>query len=170
VVLGDERITINGEPAAKTIEDGRARDDLSVGTWDWELARDVADEREPIGPARNLVNQLASRFMPPTWDAIARKGTMRNLRFALYRKGDRLALHAVNYNVCLLDPAKKVLEVGPTALTFPVPADWKAAGAKCYSPDAEPQALACAVADGAARLTLPRTRIYRIVLIEKHGG
>lgn len=94
-------------------------------------------------------------------------GRRASLRFALYRKGDRLALHVVNYNVCLLDKAKKLLEVPPTPLRIPLPRGWAAVQATCYDPDAEPVALPCTVANRQARLTLPKTRIYKVVLIEK---
>lgn len=99
---------------------------------------------------------------------VAPEGGLRsNLRFALYRQGDRLALHIVNYNVCLLDPGKRVLEVEPTELTLALPADWRAAQAACYDPDAEPQALACTVAGNTARLTIPKTHLYKIVVLDK---
>jgi N-glycosylase/DNA lyase len=85
----------------------------------------------------------------------------------VYRQGDRLALHAVNYNVCLLDEARQVLDVGPTPIELPVPVDWKAAQATCYDPDAEPQTVECTVADGTVRFTLPETHVYKIVLLER---
>ena len=109
------------------------------------------------------------RERPPTpTPAIAPSdGLRRNLRFALYRKGDRLALHAVNYNVCLLDPKKKVLEVPPTEVALPLPNGWRAVQATAYSPDAPPKSLDSEVANGTARFTLPRTRIYQIVVLEK---
>ena len=94
-------------------------------------------------------------------------GLRRNLRFALYRKGDRLALHAVNYNVCLLDDAKKVLNVQPTPVEVPLPSGWTAATATCFDPDAEPATLDCTVADGTARLILQKIHIYKVVLLEK---
>lgn len=122
----------------------------------------------PVSARYGDVNE--SKATPSAAPIAPNDGLRRNLRFALYRKGDRLALHAVNYNVCLLDPARKVLEVGPTPVRVPVPAGWKGAGAVCFSPDAEPATLPCDVTDGLARFTLPKTRIYQIVLLERHGG
>ncbi len=103
----------------------------------------------------------------PTPTIAPSDGLRRNLRFALYRKGDRLALHAVNYNVCLLDPKKKVLEVPPTEVALPLPNGWRTVQATAYSPDAPPKSLDSEVANGTARFTLPRTRIYQIVVLEK---
>ena len=60
-----------------------------VSLWDWEKPA-VA---EPIAPCG---------------------GRQKNVRFALYRHDNRLALHAVNYNVCLLDPQKRILDVEPS--------------------------------------------------------
>jgi hypothetical protein len=142
VALRNEKATINGGPAPPFTEQTKG----SLRTYDWR------------------------ELMAPTTPVAAADGLRKNLRFALYRKGDRLALHAVNYNVCLLDPAKKVLEVEPTELQVPLPADWKAAQATCFDPDAEPQALQCRVAGGAANLTLPRTHVYKVVLIQRKGG
>lgn len=107
------------------------------------------------------------RPVAPTASLAPNDGLRRNLRFALYRKGDRLALHAVNYNLCLLDPEKKVLEVPPTQVTVPLPNGWTTTVATCYSPDAHPRELRCRLAHGAARFVLPRTRIYHIVVLEK---
>ena len=94
-------------------------------------------------------------------------GLRRYLRFGLYRKGDGLALHAVNYNVCLLDEARRVLQVEPTPLEVPLPEGWTAAQATCFDPDAEPVRLRCTVAEQTARLLLPEMRIYKIVLLER---
>jgi len=115
------------------------------------------------GPAARGWREL----MAPTAPIAPADGRRKNLRFALYRKGGRLALHAVNYNVCLLDPAKKVLEVEPTELTIPLPAGWKAARATCFSPDAESQTLDCRIEGRVARLTLPSTHIYQIVILDR---
>jgi len=106
--------------------------------------------------------------LTPTRPLAPADGLRRHLRVALYRKGDdRLALHVVNCNVCLLDKAKRVLDVGPTPIRVPVPKGWTTAKATCYGPDAEPQAVACTVSGGQARLTLPKLHIYKIVAIEK---
>jgi hypothetical protein len=93
-------------------------------------------------------------------------GLERNLRFAVYSRGDRLALHAVNYNVCLLDEARRVLDVGPTPVELPIPAGWTAVKATCYDPDAEPQPIECSVDRDIVRFTLPKTHVYKIVLVE----
>jgi len=176
IVLAHEAVTINDQPAAALFRRGvvllgerpHKVHYLSAIVWNWhDAAQCDLPADSDLGKALKAV--LADRLLP-TPPLAPSDGLRKNLRFALYRKGDRLALHAVNYNVCLLDPAKKVLEVEPTELRIPVPADWKAARATCFSPDAEPQALDCRVWGLAARVTLPKTRICRIVLIEKHGG
>jgi len=149
LVLADTTQTINGRPAAElfgvshdrpTAKSGRG----TVALWQWE------------------------KPLVPTAAVAPGDGRRGNLRFALYRKSDRLAMHVVNYNVCLLDKARRrVLDVEPTPLEIPVPADWTAAQATCFDPDAEPQAIDCTVADGTARFTLPKTHICKIVLLEK---
>ncbi len=94
-------------------------------------------------------------------------GLRRTLRFASYRKVERLALHVVNYNVCLLDEAKRVLDVEPTPIELAVPSDWTSAQATCYDPDAEPEPIRCTISDGIARLTLPKIHVYKVVLLNK---
>jgi len=93
-------------------------------------------------------------------------GRQKNLRFALYHRDDRLALHAVNYHVCLLDPGKKILDVGPTELRLPLPPGWSDVTATCFDPDAPPELIPCRVQGGAALLTLPKVHIYRVVILE----
>ena len=134
--IADDKVLINGEPAAERF----AR---------WRRAGPPVVPGTPVAPRGG------------------QGGLRSNLRFALYRQGDRLALHIVNYNVCLLDPGKRVLGVEPTELTLALPADWQAAQAACYDPDAEPQALACTVAGNTARLTIPRTHLYKIVVLDR---
>ena len=90
-----------------------------------------------------------------------------NLRFALYEKADKLALHAVNYNVHLLDDKKKIVDVPPTLIEVPVPSDWKSAKVQCFDPDAGPKTLNCKIANGTARFTMPKTHVYKVVLLEK---
>ena len=136
-----------------------------MGVWDWQ-AVELAEKPSPDTPAKGAA-QITLRNSAPLQLLTDGGGLRTNLRFALYRKGGRIALHAVNYNVCLLDPAKKVLEIEPTELRVPVPADWKAAQATCLDPDAKAATLPCAVADGSAHLTLPKTRIYKVVLLER---
>jgi len=154
VVLGDETVTINGEPASGLLGAGK------VLVWDWRQV-------EPAAGTRPRGGILPQRRLAPT-PAVARAGgRARNLRFALYQKGETLALHVVNYNVCLLDEAKKVLEVEPTPVRVPLPDGWAAAKATCFDPGMAPATVPCAVAAGAAGLTLPKMRIYKIVLIEK---
>ncbi len=94
-------------------------------------------------------------------------GPRRNLRFALYRKGDCLALHVVNYNVCLLNKGKKIIDVPPTPVEVPLPPGWNAATAYCFDPDSNRARLNCTVSDSVARLTLPKTHVYKVVLLEK---
>ena len=48
-----------------------------------------------------------------------------------------------------------------------LPADWAGVKAICYDPDDAPRPIECTVGDGSVRFTLPRTHIYKIVLLEK---
>jgi len=148
LVLAGETITLNGSPASELFDVDKDRPVQVLGRgkvllWDW-------DEPPLVTPA-----------IAPT------DGLEGNLRFALYRKAERLALHAVNYNVCLLDEARQVLDVEPTSIELPLPADWAGVKAVCYDPDAEPRPTECAVGDGSVRFTLPSVHIYKIVLLEK---
>lgn len=154
IALGDEEVTINGMVASGVLgADG-------VHVWDWS-------KMQRGGPLDSKRSTLPQRCLAPTPPVARADGRAGNLRFALYRKDERLALHVVNYNVCLLDKAKKVLEVEPTPVRVPLPDGWAAAKATCFDPDAAPATVPCAVAAGAAGLTLPTIRIYKIVLIEK---
>jgi hypothetical protein len=51
-------------------------------------------------------------------------------------------------------------------LEVPLPRGWTAAAATCFDPDTESEKLGCTVQDGHARLSLPRIRVYKVVLIE----
>ncbi len=148
IVLGGRSVTINDMSAPDV----------------FGLATETVER--PCGRGK-VVLWDAERPTTPTRPVAALEGRSRNLRFALYRKGDRLALHTVNYNVCLLDKRKKVLDVGPTPVEVPLPAGWTSVGARCFDPDGAPELVACSVADGTARLTLPKTHMYKVVLIEK---
>ena len=150
LVFAGEAITLNGTPISELTGLGKEHPVVDFG--EGKIA--LWDGDEPTVPTPTIA---------PT------DGLARNLRFAVYRQGDRRALHAVNYNVCLLDEARQVLDVGPTPIELPVPAAWKAAQATCYDPDAEAQTIECTVADGRARFTLPKTRVYKIVLLEGNG-
>jgi len=148
LVLANEAITLNGQPASElfgTDKGHPAGGTRGVALWSWD---------EPTTP---------TPMIAPT------EGLARNLRFVVYRKDDCLALHAVNYNVCLLDEARRVLDVEPTPISLPLPADWAAVKGTCYDPDAEPQPVECTVAHGTASFTLPRTHVYKIVLVERTG-
>ena len=136
-MLGDRRRTINGRPIIELLGTER------VAIWD------------------------AKRPTLPTAAVAPTAGLQQNLRFAIYQKGDRLAVHAVNYNVCLMDRQKKLLEVEATPLSIPLPAGWKSAQATCFDPEPAPVVLPCHVADGAIRLRLPKVHIYKIVLLER---
>ena len=154
LVLADARLTINDRPAAERFG---LSDDQPVCTHNRGKAvlwnrRKPFTPTTPLTPAGKLTGQL---------------------RFAMYRKGDRLVVHVVNYNVCLLDKAKKVLDVDDVSLRVPLPDNLfgagseKTIGATCFDPDAEPQSVPCRVVDGAAQLKLPKTHIYKIVLLEE---
>ncbi len=137
VVLGDRRATINGRPIVELLGSER------VTIW---------DPRRPTLPTTAIA---------PV------EGLQQNLRFAIYEKADRLTVHVVNYNVCLLDRQKKLLEVAATPLSIPLPAGWKSAQATCFDPGAGPAVLPCHVADHAIRLSLPKLHIYKVVLLER---
>ena len=137
IILADKNATINGRPIVKLLGSDR------VTIW---------DPNQPTMPT----------------DAVAPvEGIRRNVRFALYEQPNRLAIHAVNYNVCLLDPKQKVLEVEATPLSIPLSAGWKDASATCFDPGAAPETLPCTVTEGIARLTLPKLHIYKVVLLER---
>jgi len=148
LVVASESTTLNGETISqfttpwKEDPSGDVRFG-KVALWSWD---------EPTTP---------TPMIAPT------DGLARNLRFAVYRKDDRLALHAVNYNVCLLDEARRVLDVEPTPIELPLPADWAAVKATCYDPDGQAQPVECTAADGIARFTLRGTQIYQVVLLKK---
>jgi len=167
VALENDGITINGEPAARALAPGRKQQipDFGVVVWDWRHAPLI--ERTLLDKTEKALLWLSEARQAPTRPVAPRDGLRRNLRFALYRKGGRLALHVVNTNVCLLDTKKKVLEVEPTPLQVPLPEGWTAAKATCYDPDARPQTVDCTVDALGASLTLPKTHIYKIVLLEK---
>ena len=137
IVLGDRAATINGRPIVELLGS------QCVTIWD---------------PKRPTLSTMA---VAPT------EGLQQNLRFAIYQKANRLTVHVVNYNVCLLDRQKKVLDVESTPLSIPLPAGWTSAQATCFDPGAGPAVLPCQVADGAIRLSLPKLHIYKIVLLER---
>lgn len=137
IVLANAKITLNGKPAQEMLS--RA----AVSLWN---AKQPVVATEPIA---------------------ATDGRRRNVRFALYRQGDRLALHAVNYNVCLLDRDRRVLDVKPTDVRLPVPEGWTQASAQCFDPDSPPQTIPCRVENGQLLLPLPDLHIYRVVLLTR---
>ena len=148
LVLTDERIRLNGQPASEWFGVDKDRPVQASGRgkvtlWDW-------DEPPLVTPAIAPADGLAG-----------------NLRFALYRKAEGLALHAVNYNVCLLDEARQVLDVEPTPVELPLPAGWGRVKAVCYDPDGEPRPVECEVRAGSVRFTLPQVHVYKIVLFER---
>ncbi len=140
IVLASAKITVNGEPAQKALHG------VQLSLWD---GKQRALATEPIAAA---------------------DGRRKNLRFAVYRQGDRLAVHAVNYNVCLLDKRRRVLDVPPTDVRLPVPEAWTRVSAMCFDPDAEPQPIACRLAQGQAVLTIPQIHVYKIVVLTSQPG
>jgi hypothetical protein len=137
LVLASRKTEINGQPAADLVP--------AAGTVIWDPRRPFLPT-DPVSPG---------------------DGLRRNLRFALYQQADRLALHVVNYNVCLADPGKRVYDVDNLPVTVPVPAGWTTAEATCFSPDVAPTALACDTASGSVRQTLPKCHVYTIVLLQR---
>ena len=148
VVLGSTAVRINGRSAMTVLgADGKAAehalDKGKVSLW------------------------RSDRPVLPTQPVTTTDGLRGQLRFALYRKADRLALHVVNYNVCLLDASKRVLDVPVTPIRIPLPDGWRSATATCFDPDATAGSVPCTAAGGAVRFELPKTHVYQIVLIEK---
>jgi len=144
LVALDERITINGRPVSEVLEIDqgqpvRGHGEGKLVLWHWS---------QPAVPTRPLVSA---------------KRLEKNLRFALYRKDNRLALHAVNYNVCLLDKEKSVLDLKDVNIQLPMPKDWSAITATCVDPDADVSEFDCQVIDGIASFSLPSIHLYKIV-------
>jgi len=149
LVALDEQITINGYPVSELFEFDKDQPVREHGEgrfhlWDWD---------EPFVPTRRLVSA---------------KDLEKNLRFVLYRKDQRLALHAVNYNVCLLDQDKSVLDLKDVDIELPVPKDWSALTATCVDPDAEVYEFDCQAKDGIASFSLPSAHLYTVVVLAKN--
>jgi hypothetical protein len=148
IVLGSDRTKINSKAAVDVFFLTRGETIRTIGKGRIALW-------EPDHP------------LMPTRPVATSNGLRRNLRFALYQKGDKLCLHVVNYNVCLLDKAKKVLEIPAQSLEVPLPKGWTSAKATCFDPDAAAKTLSCKLINGRTHLLLPEIRIYKVVLIEK---
>jgi hypothetical protein len=103
----------------------------------------------------------------PTAPIAPGDGPQRNLRYALYQQPDRLTLHIVNYNVSLVDAAKRIYDVEAVPLSVPLPADWHAVRVTAFDPDAPTESLAASVVADRARVTVPRCHVYKIVLLER---
>ena len=148
LVILDEQAAINGRAAVETFDISNRRPvrrhgDGKIVLWSW---------RRPTTPTPRVVQA---------------EGAQKNLRFALYNKGSRLALHAVNYNVCLLDDGKPVLDVDDVQIELALPRGWTGVTAACFDPDTEPQAVDCVVEDRRARFSLPKIHLYKIVILER---
>lgn len=107
------------------------------------------------------------RSMALTPSVLPAEGIGRNLRVATYRQNDRMAVHVVNYNVCLLDEERSVMDVSDVSLRVPLPRGWHGARVTLYAPDAEPRACECKVRQGSLRFVLPKIHIYKIAVLEK---
>ncbi len=147
LVILNEMIAINGRKAAKTFgvskhQPARNLGQGKVALWNWD---------DPPMPTEPLLQS---------------PGRGRHLRLAAYRKENRLAVHLVNYNVCLLDESKRILDVENVQLRMPLPTGWKTTKAKCFDPDEDPASLECTVNDGVAQLKLPRVHLYKIILLD----
>lgn len=154
VLLQAEEITVNGQPARAALTSGP----------------DTSGARKQVANCSGKV----VLYNPRSHDAsvlprpIAKaKGLAQNVRFAMYKQQDHVALHAVNYNVCLLDPEKRILPTEEIGLQIPVPTGWKAVEATCYDPDAASESLECRLENGAALVELPSLRLYKILLLER---
>jgi len=148
LVTLDEQITINGRPVSQLLDISSDNPVREYGRgkmvlWGWD---------SPTAPTRPVL--LAD-------------GIQENLRFALFRKGSRFALHAVNYNVCLLDKDKEILDVNNVEIKVPLPEGWSTATATCLDPDTEPEKILCSVSDGLIRLSLPKIHVYKVIVLEE---
>ncbi|MFP4057775.1 MAG: hypothetical protein ACLF0G_12995 [Candidatus Brocadiia bacterium] len=171
IILGHPGLTLNGRPAAELlgIESRALAEGDNGAVWDWRLARGMDLPAEGDAATERAA---ARRELAPTAPIAPSDGRRRSLRFALYRKGRRLALHAVNYNVCLLPEGRPVLVAPPTPVQVPLPQGWTAARATRYRPGAEPMPLPCTVDEegGMGCFTLPPTRIYQVVVLERRAA
>lgn len=152
LVLAHQKITWNGQPIAEHFGVSSSQPDRRIGQGRVLLC----------SPAQPVFRTLP--IAPTT-------GRNAHLRFALYRKQNQLALHVVNYNVCVLDPTKRIFPVEPTPVELPAPAGWNQAQAIAYSPDwPHPQQLPCQVSKGKLQFVLPAIRLYQVVLLEPISG
>ena len=115
--------------------------------WDWGNPPELA---QPISPAR---------------------GRARGLRFAAYvdRAQKRLVLHAVNYNVALLGPAKgKVTRLENVRVSIPIPLGWTASSVTAFDPAKPDEELPLPFVREGPRVsfTVPQVRIYRAVVVK----
>ncbi len=141
LILGHEDVTINFAPMADVMP-GAFK---TARKWSWE-------QPPRLGPA-----------LCPA------KGRLRGVRFAAFIEPSaeprRLVLHALNYNVSLVETSIGTLTpVAGCTVDLPVPEDWGTVTATVYDPDAEePLTIDCRVADGVARMTLPELAIYQVI-------
>ncbi len=141
VILGEPAATINFRPAAEAL--GVGADTMAV--WDWasppDLAPRIADTR----------------------------GRLRGVRFAAFAtpsaRADKVVLHAVNHNVCLVgEKVGQVTTIEGLSVAVPVPGHWTAASARVFDPDMQaPTELSCTIEGTVARLSLPPLTIYQMI-------
>lgn len=152
LIVAHPQVAWNGRPVCESLGISPSQPDRQIGQGRailWNDAQAIF-RSAPIGP---------------------QDGRRANLRFALYQKEEQLALHVVNYNVCLLDPSKRILEVEETPVQLPLPLPWESVQAVSYCPDLpEPQLLTCKIGEGKVHFVLPRTRMYQVVLLQKTKG
>ena len=97
------------------------------------------------------------------------EGERRGVRFTAFAapgpEPRRVVLHALNYNVSLLEPSRgEVTPVEDLSLRVPVPSVWKRARATVYDPDTTGAIeVQCSVDQGVAQISLPALRIYQMV-------
>lgn len=90
-----------------------------------------------------------------------------NLRVAVYSQPDRLAVHLVNYNVCLLHPRAEPIGLENVQVAIPLPEGWLNVQAITLAPGEDPLAISAAVETTRAVVTLPQVGIYRVLVLER---
>lgn len=97
------------------------------------------------------------------------RGRLRGVRCTAFidpaPKPRRMVLHAVNYNITVLDEKPGVVTpMADLAPRIPLPADWTGARAVLYDPDHDaPREIDCTVTDGMAVVPLPTLKVYQML-------
>ncbi len=123
----------------------------------------------------SAANVLGSTL--PVWDAanpalpgeplVSGGPGVENLRVAVYSQPNRLAVHLVNYNVCLLHPRAKVIGLENLRIATPLPDDWPTVKAITLAPGEDMRSVSATVENTRAVVTLPQVGIYRVLILER---